>query len=185
MYPLTFDIDYPGKGRNRLSTFIRPILVVLTLPIASVLSVMAPMISLPVLLMLLFRGKYPRWWFDFNVEYLRFASRVQAYALLLRDEYPSTDEEQAVHLNVEYPEDLNRFLPLIKWLLAVPHYLVLVVLVAYALVLTVLAWLLIIVTGSYPAGLFNFVVGVMRWGLRVEAYMLMLAMDEYPPFGLS
>lgn len=183
MYPLTFDVDYPEGGRNRLTTFLRPILVI---PIAVVLSAISyGVIVIPTLLMVLFRQKYPRWWFDFNVEYLRFNARAEAYLLLLRDEYPSTDEEQAVHLNVEPPENLNRFLPLIKWLLAIPHYIALTVLGTIALALTVLAWIIVIITGSYPAGLFNFVVGVIRWSLRVEAYMLILATDQYPPFSLS
>ncbi len=182
MYPLTFDVAYPEAGRNRLTALFRPILMI---PIVVVMGTLSPLITLPALLMLLFRAKYPRWWFDFNVEYFRFTSRVEAYALLLRDEYPATDDEQSVHLNVEYPENLNRFLPLVKWALAIPHYVVLTVLYIVAFVLTVIAWLLIIITGSYPVGLYNFNVGVMRWGLRVEAYAAALVTDQYPPFKLG
>ena len=182
MYPLTFGIDYPAAGRSRLSVFFRPLLAI---PIVVVLTVLSPMIVSAAALTIVFRRKYPRWWFDFNVEWARFSARVSSYLLLLRDEYPATDDEQAVRLNVEYPENLNRFLPLVKWLLAIPHYVVLSVLGIIVFIVTGLAWLLILVTGSYPRGLFGFVVGVSRWSLRVQAYAITLWTDQYPPFRLS
>ena len=141
-----------------------------------------------VVLMLLFRRKYPRWWFDWNLELQRFGARVGAYLLLLRDEYPSTDEEQSVHLDIPYPdaeEQLNRFLPLIKWLLAIPHYIVLAILGLVALIVTVIAWLSILITGRYPLSMFAFVVGVSRWRYRVAAYAFLLTTDRYPPFRLG
>ena len=147
----------------------------------------AGILFVPVLLMLLFRGKYPRWWFDWHLELSRFSARVGAYMLLLRDEYPSTDEEQAVHLDLDYPDaerELNRFLPLVKWLLAIPHYVVLTVLGIIAMLVTVIAWFAILITGRYPRGLFNFVLGVNRWALRVEAYAFLLNTDRYPPFSM-
>ncbi len=138
--------------------------------------------------MILFRKKYPRWWFDFNLELYRFSTRVNAYAGLLRDEYPSTDEDQAVSVEISYPDaegQLNRFMPLVKWLLAIPHYIVLYVLSICALVVTVIAWFAILIVGRYPRGLFNFSVGVMRWDARVNAYMALLTTDRYPPFRLG
>lgn len=185
MYPLTLNVDYPGGGRNRLTAFFRLILAIPIIVVVTALATAIQLIVVPALLMILFRGKYPRWWFDFNVEWLRFDARINAYLLLLRDEYPSTDEEQAVHLNLERPERLNNFMPLIKWLLALPHYVALVVLGAVGVVATVIAWLAILFTGKYPQGMFDFVVGVARWSLRVQAYMLILATDEYPPFRLG
>ena len=184
MYPLTFNVDYPEGSRNRLTTLFRLILMI---PIAIVIGLLIPMAGPAIVLMLLFRGKYPRWWFDFNLEWLRFNARVDAYLLLLRDEYPSTDEEQAVHLDIAYPEpgSLNRFLPLIKWLLALPHWIIIYILGIIALVVTVIGWLLIIVTGSYPRAMFDFVVGVTRWTLRVEAYAVGLFTDQYPLFRLG
>lgn len=134
MYPLTLTVDYPGGGRNRLTAFFRLILAIPIIVVVTALATAIQLIVAPALLMILFRGKYPRWWFDFNVEWLRFDARINAYLLLLRDEYPSTDEEQAVHLNLERPERLNNFMPLIKWLLALPHYVVLVVLGAVGVV---------------------------------------------------
>ena len=204
-YPVQFSVDYPDGARDRLSALFRiflaiPIVVVLSLVSGYTMSgeleideALSPLFAggvvwTAVLLMLLFRRKYPRWWFDWNLELQRFGARVGAYVFLLRDEYPSTDEEQAVHLNIPYPnaqEDLNRFLPIIKWLLAIPHYVALIVLGVIALALTVIAWLAILITGRYPTEIFSFVVGVGRWGYRVTAYAFLLTTDRYPPFRLG
>lgn len=138
-------------------------------------------------LMILFRRRYPRWWFDFLREYVRFGGRVGAYLLLLTDRYPSTVEEQSVHLDIDYPDterDLNRWLPLVKWLLAIPHYFVLFFLNIAAIFAVIFAWFAILVTGRYPRGAFDFVVGVSRWNLRVGAYAFLLVTDRYPPFSL-
>jgi hypothetical protein len=143
---------------------------------------------LPTVLMLVFRQKYPRWWFDWNVGLTAFGLRVTAYLALLRDEYPSTDAEQAVHLSIPFPDtraELNRWLPLVKWLLAVPHYVVLALLALAAILCVVFAWFAILFTGHYPRPLFDFVVGVLRWSLRVGGYALLLVTDRYPPFRLG
>ncbi|MGO9411969.1 MAG: DUF4389 domain-containing protein, partial [Spirochaetia bacterium] len=143
---------------------------------------------LPTLLMILFRWKYPRWWFDWNVSLTRFGLRVGAYFALLTDVYPSTDEEQVVHAKIEYPnvqKDLKAGLPLVKWFLAIPHYIVLAFLGVGAIVVVIIAWFSILFTGRYPRGLFNFVVGVAQWGLRVSASAFLLVTDEYPPFSLE
>jgi hypothetical protein len=142
---------------------------------------------LATLLMIVFRQRYPRWWFDFAWQLNRFLTRIGAYALLLTDRYPSTVEEQSVHLDLDYPDartDLNRLLPLVKWFLAIPHVVVLAVLGIGAFVAVVLAWFAILFTGRYPRPLFDFVVGVLRWALRVEAYAVLLVTDRYPPFSL-
>ena len=138
--------------------------------------------------MILFRQKYPRWWFEGNVELLRFSTRVSAYLLLMRDEYPSTDEEQAIHVQVPFPDaenELNRFLPLIKWLLVLPHLLVLAFLSLFAILVIVIVWLAIIITGKYPRLAFTFIEGLLRWGTRVTAYAFLLTTDRYPPFRLG
>jgi hypothetical protein len=106
----------------------------------------------------------------------------------MSDRYPSTDEEQSVHLDIQYPDvkkDLNRWMPLVKWLLAIPHYIALFVLTIASVVAVVMAWFAILFTGRYPRGLFRFVEGVMRWGLRVQAYAFLLTTDTYPPFKLA
>ncbi|OGC91581.1 MAG: hypothetical protein A2W25_10720 [candidate division Zixibacteria bacterium RBG_16_53_22] len=207
-YPVKLSIDFPDRPLNRLSSFFRlfaaiPIMIIILLLYNAYLQYpadsengCAPLsaaiytgyVILPALLMILFRRKYPRWWFDWNLNLARFATRVSAYICLLRDEYPSTDDEQTIHLEIPYPNaavDLNRWLPLVKWLLAIPHYIVLVFLVVAAVVVVIIAWFAILFTGRYPRSLFNFVVGVFRWAWRVSAYCALLVTDKYPPFRLA
>jgi hypothetical protein len=203
-YPATLAIDYPDRALNRLTTFFR---IFTMIPIAIILALVnsgtidfsgmngwdwqyaaGGTLFLPVLLMILFRQKYPRWWFDWNIALVKFSTRVGAYIGLLTDVYPSTDEEQMVHVEIPYPDvpkDLNRWLPLVKWFLAIPHYIVLACLAIAAIVCVVIAWFAILFTGRYPKGLFDFVVGVTRWGLRVGAYALLLTTDRYPLFSLD
>jgi hypothetical protein len=183
-YPARLDIDYPEK-LDRLTTLFRVIWII---PIAIIQGLLSgSMLSLPTALMIVFRERYPRWWFDFSRELTRFGARVAAYLGLLTDRYPSTVEEQSVHLEIDYPDvqrDLNRWLPLVKWLLAIPHYIVLIVLWLVAIVALIVAWVAILVTGRYPRALFDFVVGLLRWSLRVQAYAFLLVTDRYPPFSL-
>ena len=184
-YPVQFSVDYPDRSLSRVSTFFR---LLLAIPILLIFFLVGEAVILSTLLMVLFRRKYPKWWFDWNLELLKFESRIDAYILLLRDEYPSTDEEQAAHLEIPYPEasqELSRWLPLVKWLLAIPHYIVLFFLAIIALLVVIIAWFAILFTGRYPVSLFNFEVGVLRWGNRVYAYAFMLATDRYPPFRLG
>ena len=178
------EIDYP-ENLDRLTTLFRVIWII---PIANIQSLPSSALWGAALLMIVFRVRYPRWWFDFSRELTRFGARVSAYAGLLTDKYPSTVEEQSVHLEIDYPDverDLNRWLPLVKWLLAIPHYIVLAVLWLLAIVAVVLAWFAILATGRYPRALFDFVVGVGRWTLRVNAYAFLLVTDQYPPFSLQ
>jgi hypothetical protein len=199
-YPVTLTIDYPDRNLNRLTSFFRIFTVI---PIAIVLGLLTNSgtqwghdawriglacggtVFLPVLLMVLFRQKYPKWWFDWNLALNRFSTRVGAYMALLRDEYPSTDEEQSVHLDITYPDvktGLNRWLPLVKWFLAIPHYFILLFLGIGAFFCVIIAWFAILFTGRYPRGLFNYVVGVERWGTRVAGYAFLLITDRYPAF---
>ena len=208
-YPVQFSVEYGDGSRNRLTALFRwvlvlPVLVVyvlLTDPAYSGLTDPAysgswangsvpysSFLMCVLILLILFRMKYPRWIFDFLLALTRFGARVIAYASLLVDEYPSIDEEQNVRLDIVYPDadaELNRFLPLVKWFLAIPHYIVLIPLGLLAGVATFVAWIAIIITGRYPEGLFRFVVGVSRWSYRVLAYALLLITDRYPPFSLN
>ncbi len=201
-YPVQFDVDFPSRPLDRLSTAFRfivaiPIVIVLTMLSGEAfrdgnhernsLVIGGAAVFLPLVLMLVFRQKYPRWWFDWNLNLLRFSSRVTAYLALLDDRYPSTDEDQAVHLDFPYPDarQLNRWLPLVKWLLAVPHYVVLFFLGLAAVIAVIAAWFAILFTATYPRGLFDFVVGVIRWSNRVNGYAFALVTDQYPPFSLS
>jgi hypothetical protein len=206
-YPASLDIDYP-KQLDRFTTFFR---LLLSIPILVVLSLLTMSgdrhfaheagkqvtsngggivagLFLATALMIVVRQRYPRWWFNFALELQRFSARVGAYLFLLTDKYPSTEDKQAVRLEIDYPnakQDLNRWLPLVKWFLAIPHYIVLALLVLAAFVAVVVAWFAILFTGRYPRGLFDFVVGVGRWGMRVNAYAFLLTTDQYPPFSLS
>jgi Domain of unknown function (DUF4389) len=204
-YPVQFSVDYPDRPLNRLTTAFRifvaiPILIVLASVSSEiwswgtyrgydvVVSGAGGLLFFGPLLMILFRQKYPRWWFDWNVELQRFTNRVGVYLALMDDRYPATDRQQAVHLDYVYPDaarDLNRWLPLVKWLLAIPHYVVLIFLSIAAIVVVIVAWVAILFTGRYPRGAFEFVEGVIRWENRVLAYAFLLVTDRYPPFALA
>jgi hypothetical protein len=202
-YPVQFAVDYPDRPLNRLTSAFRifiavPILLVLVWVSGNgfawsrgsqdAVAGAGGVLFLAPLLMILFRRKYPRWWFDWNVELQRFTSRVIVYLALMDDRYPSTDEQQAVHLDYVYPDvsrDLHRWLPLVKWLLAIPHFIVLFFLTVAGFFVVVAAWFAILFTGRYPRRMFDFVEGVMRWDQRVIAYAVLLTTDRYPPFSLA
>jgi hypothetical protein len=205
-YPVRFSIEYPDRQLNRLTTAFR---LIVAIPIVIVLASVSGnqetytqggeqatrvavgaggLLFFAPLLLILFRRKYPRWWFDWNVELLRFTNRVGVYLALMDDRYPSTDEHQSVELDLRYPDaeqDLNRWLPLVKWLLAIPHLILLVFLYFFAVIAVIIAWFAILFTGRYPRGLFGFVAGVIRWGNRVVGYAFVLVTDRYPPFSLD
>jgi Domain of unknown function (DUF4389) len=204
-YPVQLSVEYPDRALNRLTTAFRLIVAIPILIVAGavgggwggsaghghggeIAAGTGGLLFLAPLLMILFRQKYPRWWFDWNRELLRFTNRIGVYLALMDDRYPSTDENQGVVLELPYPDakrDLNRWLPIVKWLLAIPHYILLVFLSIAALVAVIVAWFAILFTGRYPRGLFDFVLGVLRWGNRVTAYAFVLVTDQYPPFRLS
>jgi hypothetical protein len=205
-YPVQFSVEYPDRVLNRLTTAFR---VFVAIPILIVAGAVegghagawgegghggeiavgtGGLLFLAPLLMIVFRQKYPRWWFDWNLELLRFSNRVGVYLALMDDHYPSTDERQSVTLDFPYPdakEGLNRWLPLVKWLLAIPHYILLVFLWLAAIVAVIIAWFAILFTGRYPRGLFDFVLGVFAWTNRVAGYAFVLVTDRYPPFSLN
>jgi len=204
-YPVSFSVDYPDRSLDRVTTLFR---IIVAVPILVLLGTVSGgtwqwttengtaigaagaggLLFFGPLLMILFRQKYPRWWFDWNLELQRFANRVGTYLALMDDRYPATDDEQAVHLAYAYPDaarDLNRWLPLVKWFLAIPHLFILIVLDLAAVVAVIVAWVAILVTGHYPRSLFDFVEGVFRWNNRVVGYALTLVTDRYPPFRLD
>jgi hypothetical protein len=203
-YPVSFAVEYPDRDLNRLSTFFRIFAAIPILIVAGLLSGggstthwgehttqvawgASGVVFLPTLLLLVFRRKYPRWWFDWNLELSRFLSRVGVYLALMDDRYPSTDERQSVTLEYDYPDaqNLNRWLPLVKWILAIPHYILLALLSIAAFFVVIFAWFAILFTGRYPRSLFEFVEGIGRWYNRVVAYSITLVTDEYPPFRFS
>jgi hypothetical protein len=213
-YAARLQIDYPEK-LDRLTTFFRIIWII---PIAIILALVSRTgetitntiilnqageivkrtretagglvsgLAAATALMIIFRQCYPRWWFDFSRELTRFGARVGAYLFLLTDQYPSTVDEQSVHLEIDYPDvkrDLNRWMPIVKWLLAIPHYIFLLFLFIAVFFAVIFAWFAILLTGQYPRSLFDFIVGVGRWSLRVNAYAFLLVTDRYPPFSLD
>src|SRR5438105_12017546 len=203
-YPVRLRIDYPDRSLNRATTFFR---LIAAIPIVIVVEAVSGgssefrrhgahyitygaggMLFIGPLLMIVFRQKYPRWWFDWNLQLQRFSTRVGVYLALMDDQYPSTEEDQSVHLDYDYPDvpnDLNRWLPLVKWLLAIPHFIVLFFLYIGALFAVIAAWFAILFTGRYPEGLFRYVEGVVRWSQRVIGYAFLLVTDAYPPFRLA
>jgi hypothetical protein len=200
-YPVQFSVEYPDRELDRLTTGFR---IIVAIPILALVAALGghgwggpwagfgggggAVLFLPVLLMIVFRQRYPRWWYDWNLQLLRFSNRVGVYLALMDDRYPSTEEEQSVRLDFPFPDaknGLNRWLPLVKWFLAIPHYVVLVFLWLAAIVCVIVAWFAILFTGRYPRGLFDFLVGVGRWTNRVTAYAFVLVTDEYPPFRLE
>jgi hypothetical protein len=203
-YPVNLSVEYPDRPLDRLTTAFRifvaiPIMILLgavsgttwsfysSSGTVHVVAGAGGLLFLGPLLMILFRQKYPRWWFDWNLELQRFTNRVLVYVLLMDDRYPSTDQEQRLRLDYVYPDvprELNRFLPLVKWLLAIPHYIVLAFLWIAVFFVVIVAWFAILFTGRYPRGMFDFVEGVVRWGQRVVAYAFTLVTDRYPPFSL-
>jgi hypothetical protein len=207
-HPVRFSVDYPDRPLNRLSTAFRIFTVIPIAIVAASIDGFATggggydsggdastiaiggtgLLFLPPLLMIVFREKYPRWWYDWNRELLRFTNRVGTYVALMNDRYPSTDERQWVELDFPYPDakrDLNRWLPLVKWFLAIPHYIVLFFLYLAVIVVVIVAWFAILFTGRYPRGIFDFVEGVIRWHNRVVGYAFILVTDRYPPFSMS
>jgi len=191
-FPATFSIDYPEKS-NRLTSFFRLILSIPILFIFAILIHNSTFGNLPFVLfivtalMMVFRKKYPKWWFDFRIEVLRFGCRVAAYLFLLTDLYPSVDETQSIHIKIDYPDvsKLSRWAPLYKWILSIPHYICLIALGLIAVIATLYVWIHILITARYPKPIFEFIVGVFRWSIRVSAYSSILVTDDYPPFSLK
>jgi len=204
-YPVRFSVDYPDRALDRVITAFR---IFVAIPIFIILGTVSGgtwqlshsrgstavaagaggLLFFGPLLMILFRQKYPRWWFDWNLELQRFSNRVGVYVALMNDRYPSTTDHQSVHLDYDYPDvarDLNRWLPLVKWFLAIPHYVVLAFLDVATVVVVIVTWFAILFTSRYPRGIFDFVEGVIRWNNRVIAYAITLVTDRYPPFSLA
>ena len=174
-YAARLSVDYPER-LDRLTTAFRLIWVI---PVAVVLSALTAQATSTVTVVTT-TGQV--------LQLNRFSARVGAYLGLLTDRYPSTEDEQSVHLDIDYPDtdrDLNRWLPLVKWFLVIPHLIVLAVLGVGAVLAVVVAWFAILFTSRYPRAVFDYVVGVGRWALRVQAYATLLVTDEYPPFALK
>lgn len=185
-YPLQYDVQYP-EHLSRGLIFVKWLLAIPHLLILYALNAVVQIISLVAFFAILFTRKYPDGLFKFALGIRRWNANVYAYTFLLRDEYPPFSFDAGlypVEYSLDYPTDLNRFAPLYKWILAIPHFIAIYVLLIVALMVTMVAWFAILITGQYPEGMFRFVVGVHRWTERVTMYTLFMR-DEYPPFSLN
>ena len=186
-YPVNLKIDYP-ESSDRLTALFRLILVIPIVIILALISTYAEALSFAIAMMILFKEKYPKWWFDWNIGITKFAYRIVAYVFLMRDEYPSTDDDQSVHLTIPYPDvkqDLKRWMPLVKWILVIPHIIALIIIFIGVVLGTIFALIAILFTGKYPIAIFRFNEGFLRWSLRISAFALLLTTDQYPPFRFS
>lgn len=186
-YPVTLEVAYPEVASRGL-ILVRWLLAIPQFFVAQVLKNLAQVLAVLALFAILFTGQYPEPLYRLVVGATRWQFNVYAYVLFHDRPYPPFAFESGIYPHLQYDvprqERYNRWLPLVKWLLAVPHYIALAALG----VLAIFAWLFTVVavvaTGRYPRGLFDFIVGVGRWGVRVNAYALMLQTDRYPPFSL-
>lgn len=186
-YPLRFSVEYPER-LSRLLIFVKWLLAIPHFIVLYLLALIAYLFVFIAFFAILFTKKYPKGLFDFVVGYYRWNANVGAYTELLRDEYPPFSWEGGrypVTLEVDYPEEMSRWLPLVKWLLAIPHYIALFFVGLIALLLLIIAFFAILFTGRFPRGMFDFIVGAARWNYRVTAYAGLLLTDAYPPFSLK
>jgi Domain of unknown function (DUF4389) len=187
-YPVTFDIEYPER-LSRWKIFVKWLLAIPHFIIVYLLVLVAGVLEFIAFFAVLFTKKWPRGLFDFTVQIYRWTANVYAYAVTLqRDEYPpfSGDAGQyPLTFDVEYDDNLSRWQIFVKWLLAIPHYIVLLFLGLAASVVVFIAFFAILFTGRYPRGMFDFVTGVARWWFRVQAYAFWFMTDRYPPFSLK
>jgi len=145
-------------------------------------------IVIPALLAIVVRGKYPSYVLTFNHALVELSTRLAAYVLILNDKYPSIEANSKVAVlfpDVEGGKKLNRWLPLVKWFLAIPHYIVGAVYLVISLVVTFIAWIQTSITGKYPEWAGEIVLGTISYWNRVQGYMLLLVTDKYPTFRLK
>ncbi len=184
-FPVRFDVNYP-ELMSRL-TFLKWIMVIPHLIILYALNIVWEVLSLIALFAILITGAYPQGLFDFNYGIMRWQANVTAYGQLLRDEYPPFSFDAGLYpvtLEIDTPTNLNRFAPLYKWILAIPHLIIVSVLGFVAIFAVIYGGIMVLVSGKYPEGAFNFVVGVQRWSVRVTAYIFFMH-DQYPPFSMD
>jgi hypothetical protein len=182
-YPVTLDVPYP-ESLSRWLIFVKWLLAIPHFAIIYVLSLVMSVLTFIAFFAILFTKKYPDSLFTFAVGIQRWTYNVYAYVGLLRDEYPpfSLDAGQyPVVFEAGAPGDLSRWLIFVKWLLVIPNVIVYLFVAIAAIVVGFIAWFAILFTGKYPRGMFDFVVGSMRWGARMNAYCNLWT-DQYPPF---
>ena len=185
-YPVTLEVEYPQE-LSRWLIFVKGLLAIPHFIILYALGIATSLITFVAFFIILFTKQYPRELFNFVVNVNRWGANLNAYVFLMRDEYPPFSwepEQYPVTYDVEYPEELSRWLIFIKWLLIIPHIFVILLLYVALYFVMVIAWFAILFTKQFPESLFRFTVGVLRWQARVSAY-LNYQRDEYPPFSLD
>ena len=188
-------IEIKLENRDQVSGLFRYILIVPVLIFAAAfapggaesLSIGMGVVVLPTLLAIVFRGVYPSYALRFNQSIVELSTRITAYALLLNDNYPSIEANSSVRVvfpDVEDGKKLNRLLPLVKWLLAIPLYIVGIVYTIYGLIMLIVGWFAVIFTKAMPQAVAEVLFGVTRFWNRVLGYAFLLVTDEYPSFSL-
>ena len=185
-HPVTFSVAYP-ESLSRWKIFVKFLLAIPHLVVLYALSLAAGITTLVAWFAILFTGKYPDGLFKFAVGVQRWNYNVNVYTLLLRDEYPPFSMDAGLYpvtYEVDYPDHLSRLLIFVKFLLALPNAIVLLVVLLVACLASIVAWFAILFTGKYPRGIFDFVSGALRWNARLNAYTNLMT-DTYPPFSLD
>mmetsp|Transcript_12298 Transcript_12298/g.29571 ORF Transcript_12298/g.29571 Transcript_12298/m.29571 type:complete len:269 (-) Transcript_12298:213-1019(-) len=187
-YPARLEVDYREDDVSRIEVLLRIFKII---PVLLFSAFVGSTLYLSTLIMVMFQLKYPRWWFDFRLEYKRYSTRIGTFVALMTDKYPSTTDEQIVHLDIDYPgqdvsQSMNRWGPLYKIILSVPHFFICFALkIGYLLALVVVWIYLLVAGGKYPKFIFDYIVSYWRWSLRYDAYTFLLVTDEYPPFSMK
>jgi hypothetical protein len=185
-YPVRLDVPYP-ESHSRWLIFVKWLLAIPHFIILYFLGIAVALTTFVAFFAILFTKNYPEGLFKFAVGVQRWSQNMTAYVWLLRDEYPPFSMDTGAYpvvFEADYPTDLNRWLPLVKWLLVLPVAIVGLVVLLLAYVTSIIAWFAILFTGTYPRGLFDFAVGALRWSARVNAYSNLWT-DRYPPFSLD
>jgi hypothetical protein len=189
MYPVTYEADFPGAGRNRLTTFFRYIVAIPWLIVVGLYGIGAYIAAIIAWFAIVFTGEYPRGLYDFNAKFVRLSARAGAFLDLATDEYPPFhgDPDDSYPVRVGVPEPLpvyDRLKTGLRFIFGIPVYLLGVVQGLIAAVIAFIGWFAILFTGQLSEGLFDPLRSALAYQTRASAYFLLLT-EDYPPFSLE